>query len=79
MEGRSDSAALTCSIALVIELADDGQIETAGDRIDGDYEVGTATRAFKSARASDKVKDALVHTCHWIEDTDNLGVQLISV
>jgi hypothetical protein len=47
-------------LQLVIDLADDSQLETAGDRINVHYEIGVAARLFEPARASNEVEHSLI-------------------
>ena len=68
--------ALYTSLHLVIDLADDGQIETASCRVDAHQEVGVAARSLESARASDEVKESLIDTRDWIQGSVKLKIKL---
>ena len=52
---------------LEIDRADQGQLETASERVNGHYEVGAAARRRKPARASDKGEDPVITTHDWVE------------
>ena len=66
-------------LSLVIDLADNSQIETAGYRVELHYEVGIAARSLEPACASYDVKEALIHTSNWIQDSLNLNLNLVAV
>lgn len=66
-------------VVLVIDLADDGQVETLGHRVNVYDELRVTARALESARASDEVEESLIDTRDWIEDSVDLNEQLISV
>jgi hypothetical protein len=60
---------------LVIDLADDGQVETAGWRVNVHYEVGAPTRPFEPAPASHEVEETLINSRDWIQDSVNLNLK----
>ena len=60
-------------MSLVIDLADDSQVEPLGYRVNVHYEVRGARRPFKTARASHKLEDSLIDTRNRIQDSGKLN------
>jgi hypothetical protein len=66
-------------LSLVIDLADDSQLETAGYRVNAHHEIAGPTRSLEPARASKEAEDALINSGNWIKDSVNLNLKFIAV